>query len=67
MLLVIEPTEDLKIKVGICIFLDFSCVFERLLLLLQRSSYVQPSFLDVRLGGILHNLKASSMLCSVAV
>ena len=41
-------------------------VYDKKCVTLQRHAYAVPSKKDARLGGTLHNVKASSMLCLLA-
>ena len=44
-------------------FKCFLIVYDEKCVTLQRRAYAVPSKKDVRLGGTLHNVKASLMLC----
>ena len=44
-------------------FKDYLIVYDKKYVTLQRHAYAVPSKKDARLGGTLHNVKASSMLC----
>ena len=45
----------------------FLIVFDENCVTLHRRAYAVPSEKDARMGGTLHNVKASSMLCLLAV
>ena len=49
------------------IFKIFLLMFNENCVILQRRTYAVLSEKDVRMGGTLHNVKASSMLCSLAL